>query len=836
MRPKILFKKKMPKLTQQNILLKQQPFSIIFATMKNFLAMTVHRALLFSVSFLFGQFASAQCPPGFNEIKLELKTDFYYYEVNWKISDQASGQVLFAGYAPNDSFNTYTFCVPDDGCKVFKIIDDANDGMTPDGYYRLYFNGELIRENIGGDFQAGETLVLGCPPGTSCYSALPIDTGAWATPNGMQTWYLFVPQDTGLYHINTCDSLNACGSKIWLYQTCFGLLISDNLTGADYYADGGCENGALAAVALAGGNEYFIRIRSEPADCDTSPIHFTLSYQGPIKGCLDPIACNYNPLATLIDTCLYNGDPNCPTAPDLVTREDEFRASMELGTLNSPDACAVEEGCLRGIGERHVIRFHTYIFNTGDQDYYVGERPSDPDEASSQFVWDPCHGHWHYMGYAEYILFDASGYRLPIGSKTGFCVLDLICPPEKRKYNCVNMGITAGCGDVYDSSLPCQWIDITGIPPGDYTAVMRVNWDRSPDRLGRVEKNYDNNWAQACFNLSYSGNTPVVSYHNDQCPPYKDCTGETYGSAQPDCNGICNGAALHGDFNQDTLQQQNDTKAYLSTIVAGTGDASPCLDLDASGSLNVYDAALLQECVLHRNEPQYWIQEFPCQFPAGFDNTADLVTMRAGNLDTLAKTFDIEIFNPFNAVFGYEFSITGLAIDSVTNLVAAYNPDLRFNAATGKIVGLGLDESAVNKHALPTSFLRVHYSAITATEICLSEITAVVNPKYQRSNASIGVPSCVPGKTSPTNNPAQNAFGVYVQPNPFVERTSIYFENEAAEPVRVELKDVTGKLLRSFEGIRGTSVTIERNNLPQGTYFFTVSGRQGSISGKVVAR
>jgi hypothetical protein len=69
-----------------------------------------------------------------------------------------------------------------------------------------------------------------------------------------------------------------------------------------------------------------------------------------------------------------------------------------------------------------------------------------------------------------------------------------------------------------------------------------------------------------------------------------------------------------------------------------------------------------------------------------------------------------------------------------------------------------------------------------------------------------------------------------------VDRTSIYFENEAAEPMRVDLKDVTGKLLRSFEGIRGTSLTIERNNLPLGTYIFSVCGPKGCAGGKVIAQ
>ncbi len=293
---------------------------------------------------------------------------------------------------------------------------------------------------------------------------------------------------------------------------------------------------------------------------------------------------------------------------------------------------------------------------------------------------------------------------------------------------------------------------------------------------------------------------------------------------------------MHGDWNQDTLRTADDTQGYLATANTDDGDASSCLDLDGNGSINVYDAALLQECTLHQDDPQHWIQAFPCQFPTGFNNTQDLVSIMPGAVDTVAKTFDIAIANPYNEIMGYEFSVSGLNIGSIENRAAGFSPDLRFNAATGEIVGLGLDESAMNKHALPSNFLRIHYTALTGTEVCVEKITAVVNSKYQLSSASLATPNCVSVITSSVANPGNAAFGVYVQPNPFIEKTIIYFENEEAEPMRFDLRDVTGKTLRSFEGIRGNSVTIERNNLPTGTYFFTISGKTGNVSGKLVAQ
>jgi hypothetical protein len=38
-------------------------------------------------------------------------------------------------------------------------------------------------------------------------------------------------------------------------------------------------------------------------------------------------------------------------------------------------------------------------------------------------------------------------------------------------YNCGNMGISAGCADVYGSGTTCNWIDITDVDTGDYTFV-----------------------------------------------------------------------------------------------------------------------------------------------------------------------------------------------------------------------------------------------------------------------------------------------------------------------------------------------------------------------------
>ena len=66
--------------------------------------------------------------------------------------------------------------------------------------------------------------------------------------------------------------------------------------------------------------------------------------------------------------------------------------------------------------------------------------------------------------------------------------MDSSCIPEfeqQRKYFCMprthisirqsNQGITKGCGDAYGRNTPCQWVDVTDVPDGNYTLVVTIN-------------------------------------------------------------------------------------------------------------------------------------------------------------------------------------------------------------------------------------------------------------------------------------------------------------------------------------------------------------------------
>ncbi len=784
-------------------------------------------------------FAQIPCDPGQSRLRLELTPDYYWYEVSWQVRDVQNNQILAQDVCVDESAVTKEYCVPSNTCIEFRMQDNAGDGIAPNGFYKIYLNDTLVFENLTGIYGYNEVTTIGCPPGINCSDPLPIDTGAMTTlPGGFTTWHTFTPSQNGLFQISTCDTANHCPTKIWVYGTECGFIVPfESNQGTLFYSSGGCSNDSSLAVAslfLEGGQNYFIRVGYANNNlCGGAPIHFDLSYEGAIVGCMDTLACNYNPLASVSGDCIYPGSPDCPEAPDLMVVQEAISSSFQLSSLENIDPCAVEEGCLKGFGLRNLIRFDTRIENIGEADYYIGHTPVSPTTPSNQFVFDPCHSHWHYRGYAEYILYNQQGKYIPIGSKNGFCVLDLECSSGTEKYTCENMGISAGCGDIYDSYLDCQWLDITGLDAGQYTFVLRVNWDKTPDKLGRIEKTYDNNWGQVCFKLSYSSNGAPDVEIIDDCVPYVDCLGVTYGSAEQDCEAVCNGTALFGDINHDLSRDADDVVQYLESALLDTAATTTCRDLFADQHLDVYDAALLQECALHGDSIAYWGSTFACEFPTGKQNPNDLVNFRLGTLDTIAKTLDVRISNPFNKILGYELAFSGIVIDSVKNLSSEFNAT--FVHTDTRVIALSQTEQAMNKHAQPTGVLRLYYSSMSGTQACIDSVISAVSDKYIKSNATISLPKCVNLMTSSAAEiPVAGAFPISVMPNPATSSVSVFFKNDAKLPTDITLLDIQGRVVRSYPSVYDNTVTLSRQNLPDGIYLIHLRNENGLAVAKLI--
>jgi Lysyl oxidase len=110
---------------------------------------------------------------------------------------------------------------------------------------------------------------------------------------------------------------------------------------------------------------------------------------------------------------------------------------------------------------------------------------------------NPSHSHWHLLPFERYELRTLDGRAIGRDHKVGFCLtsdhrspLPTLGPPgthpvdrsdcgrERPRARRVLEGIAVGWGDIYIPAKEGQYIDITGLAPGDYDLVHRVNAGR----------------------------------------------------------------------------------------------------------------------------------------------------------------------------------------------------------------------------------------------------------------------------------------------------------------------------------------------------------------------
>lgn len=118
------------------------------------------------------------------------------------------------------------------------------------------------------------------------------------------------------------------------------------------------------------------------------------------------------------------------------------------------------------------------------------------------------HDHWHVLGYQKFKLQKLDATTIGTGAKTGFCALDsywygsskpsfydadrLIC--QTGPSGTVLMGTQRKWGDIYRRQIAYQWVDITGLPNGEYK--LKVIADPPFETGGRFrESNETNNRA-----------------------------------------------------------------------------------------------------------------------------------------------------------------------------------------------------------------------------------------------------------------------------------------------------------------------------------------------------
>ena len=148
-------------------------------------------------------------------------------------------------------------------------------------------------------------------------------------------------------------------------------------------------------------------------------------------------------------------------------------------TTFAPNNCQVLEGCATA-GTRRLLRFSMETRNIGNADLVIGNPAT-----NSLFYFASCHNHYHFESFAQYTLLDTNynpvmlDTNVVVGRKVGFAIIDVVrwlpSAPSSLKYFGNNNGIQAGWADIYTQDLDCQFIDITGVPAGEYYLQLTVN-------------------------------------------------------------------------------------------------------------------------------------------------------------------------------------------------------------------------------------------------------------------------------------------------------------------------------------------------------------------------
>ncbi|MFM2207814.1 MAG: hypothetical protein RL213_1789 [Bacteroidota bacterium] len=756
---------------------------------------------------------TASCPSGNSEIIIQIIPDAWPTEISWQLS-YSGGSIITSGGSVGD-----TVCVPTGSCVALTMFDSYGDGIFAPGGYWVYVDGLQVAHGYNYSFQ--ETVTINCPAGSYCNSPSPLSYGSFWTGFD-ETWYSFTPDSAGTYRLSTCDS-NSCNTQLWVYTSCPALPYTEGPMGSFTYNDDFCGSQAQVDFTLAPGTTYLIRVGDRLNDC-TAPIHFTFEYVGPLSGCMDTTACNYNPLATVAGPCYYYPSPVCQ-GPDLLFDSLSFLSSMSMMTFTA-STCDVAEGCVTGYGTRHVITFTSKIDNIGTLDFYIGNPSSQP----GMFNTNNCHGHAHYEGYGDYRLYDTAGVIIPAGHKNGYCVIDLC---GMGQYTCGNMGISAGCYDAYGAGTQCQWVDITDVPDGDYRLAIIINSMHLPDALGRYETNFTNNALQVCIRITRNA-SGIPSYSIlPNCAPFVDCNGLPGGTAVTDCNGVCGGPDLFADANGDGSVNASDITAYMDQVQSLLG-ATPCNDLNADSLLTIFDVAQVNWCV-YGNPGIPGGTHNHCGFPRNIINNGDTTELSIVSFDPVNRFFDVGIRNPRTGVKGFQFTVSGVQVSNYASLLnAALSPiDLRFIPATREFLGFTLLDSVIPRSSSPRSMVRIHYSSLTDTVICISAIRDIMNERAEGTLALL-VDNCV-NATSVGLSEVSPVPALIVRPNPVSKEALLQITDGKLEVSSVRITGVSGtSFALPVTPVGEGRYKIDLSDLSAGVYSVTASDERNTVSTRIV--
>jgi lysyl oxidase len=219
------------------------------------------------------------------------------------------------------------------------------------------------------------------------------------------------------------------------------------MAAADPSADASTESFSSPTSTPAGENEHSVLCRSD-RDC---PIDASCCPSGVIGICepLDP-------------------SRGCPE-PDLTLSLPTDLAPHFENRIFYEDDCSLQK-CLSGRGARRLLRFPMDLANRGDGDMILTLRGAPGVRRIA------CDDSLFLDDFLRYELLDADGVRRASGvGDIGLTCQNDYLSQSTSPFDCDTLGLEAHSYRTFASSNNCQWVDITTVPPGQYTLRVSVN-------------------------------------------------------------------------------------------------------------------------------------------------------------------------------------------------------------------------------------------------------------------------------------------------------------------------------------------------------------------------
>jgi hypothetical protein len=161
----------------------------------------------------------------------------------------------------------------------------------------------------------------------------------------------------------------------------------------------------------------------------------------------------------------------------------------------------------------------------------------------------------------------------------------------------------------------------------------------------------------------------------------------------------------------------------------------------------------------------------------------------------------------------------------------AYAANVTTFGASGATVADGSATVAVNGPHPPYTFL---WSNAATSATASNLLPGTYSVSITDANGCVRVDSAFVWST--VDNVAPSTSQIQIYPNPFHDRCRIDFPNPGHQPCTLEMYDISGKQVRSLEGITSGSIGIESGDLEAGIYLLRIRGKGVSLTGKVILR